>query len=91
MPMPAVLDRISDYADFHAAAHPEREALVHGAARWTYRKLAEEVLHCAASFHAAGVRAHRHLELGRLPRVRHLSPEHDRGDHYRHEDHQPPD
>jgi acyl-CoA synthetase (AMP-forming)/AMP-acid ligase II len=66
--MPAVLDRISDYADFHAAAHPEREALVHGAARWTYRKLAEEVLHCAASLHAAGVRAGDRVAFHATPR-----------------------
>jgi len=56
MAMPPVLARISDSLALQAARHPEREALVAGASRWTYRRLAVEVNRFAASLHAAGLR-----------------------------------
>jgi acyl-CoA synthetase (AMP-forming)/AMP-acid ligase II len=65
---PAVLPRISDYVGLHAAAQPEREALVLGGRRWTYRRLAGEVDRFAASLHAAGVRRGDRVAILSTPR-----------------------
>jgi acyl-CoA synthetase (AMP-forming)/AMP-acid ligase II len=68
VPLPPVLPRISDYVALHAAAHPEREALVLGDARWSYGRLAEEVDRCAASLWRAGLRKGDRVALMATPR-----------------------
>jgi acyl-CoA synthetase (AMP-forming)/AMP-acid ligase II len=68
MAMPPVLDRISDYVAHHARAHPAREALVLGPARWSYGRLAEDVDRHAASLLAAGVAKGDRVALFSTPR-----------------------
>jgi acyl-CoA synthetase (AMP-forming)/AMP-acid ligase II len=68
VPTPPVLARISDYVALHAAAHPEREALVLGEARWSYGRLADEVDRCAASLWRAGLRKGDRVALMATPR-----------------------
>ncbi|HEV8332960.1 MAG TPA: class I adenylate-forming enzyme family protein [Steroidobacteraceae bacterium] len=50
------LSKISDYAAWHAARHPNAVALVHGEHRITYRALVQQVDLLAAALLAAGVR-----------------------------------
>lgn len=54
---PPRLDLISDYPRFWAGADPDRDAVIFGSSRWSYRDLAGQVDSYARALLAAGVRS----------------------------------
>ncbi len=62
-----VLTRITDYAHHYAALAPDREAIVCGERRLTYKDLAREVDRCSRALLAAGVKKGDRVAMLALP------------------------
>ena len=65
MALPPDLSCLSDYADYYAEHTPDREAMVCGGLRWTYRDLATHVDRLSRALLAHGIgRGHRVAVMG---------------------------